>query len=848
MRCSGSPFFVRLLRYAYLGPFVLILTGSVPAAVTTDSTFLLVDGKRTFLIGSYDIPPGLSVENLREAGFNFYFESLFTRWSSPRPRGLWWPEHLGSALLAAPAQVPWLIETVTEQGSAPGLLVWHGPDEPAWQGVSRDYELLEIGYGIVRTHDTYFSEPHPIWINHACRGTQAHPDSFELLRPYFTCADVFSMDIYPVPASYDHSILPNKTLSCVGEHVDILIDLLSQDGRQQKPAWMVLQGFSWTDFNFSQEWYGAQRSVYDFEPIAYAASGDVTGDGLEDLMFLVSEEDGSGHLRRADVARSTSTTFLPPAAWRNDLTQTLSGRDVCGADCADVTGDGLSDLALWTHDGDEGTVDIAVSLGTEFDSLRTWFASPLPILDPDHASAFGLADVDGDGLADVVLASSVDSLGAAEPGLWAALSRGDHLGPLEGRQGIRASEIPLDRIEQFRYGDFDGDGTGDVCFFVDDGVGSLSFHVSLSDTDRFAPETCWWDTSSVEFPMEAVSGLTVQDLDGDERDDLLLFYSQRDNPYQPQWLVALLSDGSRFHTERWGVCAIGNFQFADNFCTVGGDFNGDGFGDFAMLHNRTIPEGDPYHVIRVGLSYGEKFGVPGPSYEQSRFMAYDAAIHGATGILWWGLWYTGGPYAVWQGISEVARELRALSAFLVCDDAPDSLEVIPAPVEARLKRTGSYVCLIAANRADSTLDASFSALCLEDFSSLDVLWEDRSVPCGAAVHDRFGPHEVHVYLGWLPPEVDPVPPPGRIDAWPNPFSTTTSLRVRTDRPEPVSIDIHDIRGRRVRRLIARNDGAGLSWADWDGRDEQGKTVAAGVYLCRFRIGDGVATRKIVRIR
>ena len=59
------------------------------------------------------------------------------------------------------------------------------------------------------------------------------------------------------------------------------------------------------------------------------------------------------------------------------------------------------------------------------------------------------------------------------------------------------------------------------------------------------------------------------------------------------------------------------------------------------------------------------------------------------------------------------------------------------------------------------------------------------------------------------------------------------------------IDLHDARGRRVRRLYAGLLAAGSRAFTWDGRDESGRAVAPGVYFARAATGTQQAVRKLV---
>ncbi|MDM7914130.1 MAG: hypothetical protein ACE15D_10965 [Candidatus Eisenbacteria bacterium] len=78
-----------------------------------------------------------------------------------------------------------------------------------------------------------------------------------------------------------------------------------------------------------------------------------------------------------------------------------------------------------------------------------------------------------------------------------------------------------------------------------------------------------------------------------------------------------------------------------------------------------------------------------------------------------------------------------------------------------------------------------------------------------------------------------------IEAFPNPASRGAHLVLRLSEPSRVAVTIHDIRGRRVRVL---GDGevlaGGMRVLLWDGRDDQGRPVPAGVYLGRAAIADG----------
>jgi hypothetical protein len=83
---------------------------------------------------------------------------------------------------------------------------------------------------------------------------------------------------------------------------------------------------------------------------------------------------------------------------------------------------------------------------------------------------------------------------------------------------------------------------------------------------------------------------------------------------------------------------------------------------------------------------------------------------------------------------------------------------------------------------------------------------------------------------------------------PNPFRATTTVRFDLAREARVTVEIVDVAGRVVRRLADANLGAGRRTVSWDGRDEEGRTVASGVYLMTVRAGDDAASAPVVCLR
>jgi len=90
--------------------------------------------------------------------------------------------------------------------------------------------------------------------------------------------------------------------------------------------------------------------------------------------------------------------------------------------------------------------------------------------------------------------------------------------------------------------------------------------------------------------------------------------------------------------------------------------------------------------------------------------------------------------------------------------------------------------------------------------------------------------------------------PGRILAFPNPAQAGARLVFRVaSSMEHVEAVLYDVHGRRVRRLTDAVWPAGRQVVEWDGRDDEGRHVGAGLYFVRMTIGGREYTARIVRL-
>ncbi|MBD3298614.1 MAG: PKD domain-containing protein, partial [candidate division Zixibacteria bacterium] len=84
--------------------------------------------------------------------------------------------------------------------------------------------------------------------------------------------------------------------------------------------------------------------------------------------------------------------------------------------------------------------------------------------------------------------------------------------------------------------------------------------------------------------------------------------------------------------------------------------------------------------------------------------------------------------------------------------------------------------------------------------------------------------------------------------YPNPFNASTLIRYDLTAEADVRLEIFDITGRRVRLLHHGHREAGTHNAVWDGRDEQGRVVASGIYFYRLTTPYFQQARKMVVLK
>ena len=87
-----------------------------------------------------------------------------------------------------------------------------------------------------------------------------------------------------------------------------------------------------------------------------------------------------------------------------------------------------------------------------------------------------------------------------------------------------------------------------------------------------------------------------------------------------------------------------------------------------------------------------------------------------------------------------------------------------------------------------------------------------------------------------------------LENYPNPFNPYTEIKFQIPYKSAVCINIFNIMGKRVKRLINHMFAPGSYIAVWDGRDETGRRLSSGIYYCQLKTGKNILVRKMIMMK
>ncbi len=232
------------------------------------------------------------------------------------------------------------------------------------------------------------------------------------------------------------------------------------------------------------------------------------------------------------------------------------------AGAADLDGDGLDDLVLFGDPSEGSGLHVALAEDGGFAAPTQWYSAAL------EGAALRVGDVDGDGSDEVLFwgtdADNVDYLQVLRPedGRLVAVTE----------RALRGNAVdPI--LVTWMAGDVDGDGADELV--VANATGRSVFVYDFAD-DTFEPRTRWHhtqrdvDDARQQLYDSDIAGLGLSDVDGDGKADLVTLRHKDDGGPDDELIAFVqLSDGSAFgDPASWGTLQCGS-ECTDGFHLVG---------------------------------------------------------------------------------------------------------------------------------------------------------------------------------------------------------------------------------------------------------------------------------------
>jgi len=529
-----------------------------------------------------------------------------------------------------------------------------------------------------------------------------------------------------------------------------------------------------------------------------------------------------------------------------------------------ATGGGWADL-----DGD-GWLDMVVANGNDIarqrvvvyrnDGAGGFPASPSwSSADVDYHGHLDLGDVDGDGLVDAAVAVYIGPAGFSQPGK-VKLYLGD------GAGGFGATPAWTSSVSFYCFsvalGDADGDGDLDLACTAGESYTGVSERQKVFFNEGGALEaTPSWESDELGHALD-VSWEDV-DLDG----DLDLAFCGID------------SDSRVYlnrQTEGGGLPTTADWESGDwpNYGNTGafGDWNGDGYPEYAVADNNQL--GGYGRFKGYDNADGRLSGTPAWNSSTSGYGSHVSWVDvdldfdpDLAAGRWWGAVRlyenTGGGLSaapVWISSTSSVSEncfwgdvdndglVAGGTSLAGGDGARTFVKLARAPVRSVdavivdgmqlpessycVHLSGGWVSLASPPAPGASIRVRFSYSTDLDLGVTN--WDDD---IGNYVFRNSGaPTSAGDFV-----ETDML-----LDVSPNPFRRATVFCYRGPAGGRASLEIFDVKGRRVRELTP-GAVAGLQSWEWDGRDDSGRALAAGVYLARFRSGEQARTAKVVKV-
>jgi len=232
------------------------------------------------------------------------------------------------------------------------------------------------------------------------------------------------------------------------------------------------------------------------------------------------------------------------------------------------------------------------------------------------------------------------------------------------------------------------------------------------------------------------------------------------DPYHPVWINAAPRGSVEVHAEYSKAADI----YGVDVYPVGSpghsgleDKGLSSIGKYVIRMNEACGGNKPIIMALQGFAWGVYSGRKAlyPTFDELRFMTYDAITSGGIGVSYWGTQDIQDAKFYDNVLYPVTRELMQISGILAADEVAEVKSSVPA-VHVFARKVGGKIYVIAANTGSTAVKATLSGV---NNGKLTVVNENRSVSAAdGKLTDDFAPYAVHIYAeGKLPGAVNYAP-------------------------------------------------------------------------------------------